>query len=231
MNDEADILEILALPSGETGVQTPREKPRASSQFAPTEETTIALTIERDLAVVLVRADAGRCGRIWPHSTMTYRASPQETLHVRTLLDPFLRDEIRRVNVDKTHSPTSCTVRAILPQALSLKAFCVRYAAFIREHLARDPEDDRIHRSRQRLGASLPGHRPGQRGVGRRVRRRPDPGTVPAGGRQAGRGSRLRFGRPHGMGTVRIGGVLDHAPRRASRGGATLPAPLSSALT
>lgn len=151
MQDDVDILEILTSLSEESISPSQREVPRSSSLIAPAEALSITIKIERDLAVMLVGSDAGRCGRMKPHSAMTRGASPQETLHIRTLLEPFLQDEIRRVTIDKTHRPRATVVRATPEQALALKAFCLRYAAFIREHLQGHPDDDRAHRSRQRL--------------------------------------------------------------------------------
>ncbi len=151
MQDDVDILEILTSLSEESISSSQREVPRSSSLIAPAEALSITIKIERDLAVMLVGSDAGRCDRIRPHSAMTFGSSPSETLNVQTLLEPFLRDEIHRVKVDKTHRPKATTVQASTEQALALKAFCLRYAAFIRDHLDGHPQDDRAHRSRQRL--------------------------------------------------------------------------------
>jgi hypothetical protein len=151
MHDETDIIEILTALANETDGQTPCEKPGVTPPIAQPEETSITLKIERDLAVMLIGSDAGRCERIKPHSAMTFGSSPQETLHVSVLMEPFLRDEIRRVKLDKAHRPRCSEVRTTVPQALALKAFCLRYAAFLRNHLDNHARDDRVHRSRQRL--------------------------------------------------------------------------------
>jgi hypothetical protein len=66
-------------------------------------------------------------------------------------MQPFLDDEIRRVASDRTHRPKVSRVSATTGQARALKGFCLRYAAFLRNHLERHPNDDRVHRSRQRL--------------------------------------------------------------------------------
>lgn len=151
MNDDIDILEVLASLSEEPLSSPPGVSPRAPSPPAPASAPPITLTVERDLAVMLVGSDAGRCERIRPHGAMTVGSSPREFRDVQALLEPFLRDEIRRVKSDKTHRPRATTVRASPEQALALKAYCLRYAAFIRDHLEGQGDGDRAHRSRQRL--------------------------------------------------------------------------------
>jgi hypothetical protein len=112
----------------------------------------IEIIIDRDLAVQLVGSDAGKAKRMRPHGAMTAGGSPQEFADVQAIMEPFLRDEIRRVYGDKTHRPKVHVARATPRQAESLKAFCVRFAAVLELHLSAQPGDDRRYRSQQRLG-------------------------------------------------------------------------------
>lgn len=151
MHDEPDIFEVLA----GTSDAAPRtsagaDASRLSDDAAP-EEALIDLSIERDLAVMLVGSDAGRRERIKPHNAMTRGASAQEEADARVLMTPFLEGEIRRVRGDKAHRSKISGVKATTRQALALKGFRIRYAEFPRSHLENHPNDDRSHRGRQRL--------------------------------------------------------------------------------
>ncbi|CAN5605468.1 hypothetical protein BH23PLA1_BH23PLA1_36860 [soil metagenome] len=151
MQDDADVLEVLASLSDEAGAPRPCETPPAPSRLAPSEEPPITLKIERDLAVMLVGSDAGRCMRIKPHSSMTKGTPPEQFANVCTVMDPFFQDEVKRVHHDRTHRPKVSTVRATPRQTLALREFCRRYTAFLQDHLDRHPGDENLSRSQQRL--------------------------------------------------------------------------------
>jgi hypothetical protein len=111
----------------------------------------IELEIERDLAVQLVGSDAGKARRMRPHGAMTQGASPVEIADVGAVMEPFLRDEIRRVHEDKTHRPKISMVRATPQQALALKSFCQHFATYLMDHLGKNGGDENAYRSQQRL--------------------------------------------------------------------------------
>jgi hypothetical protein len=111
----------------------------------------IEIQIKRDLAVQIVGSDAGKARRMRPHGAMTKGGSPQELADVQAIMEPFLRDEIRRVHEDKTYRPKVHLARATPRQAESLKAYCLRFAAALERHLSDRPGDETRHRSQQRL--------------------------------------------------------------------------------
>jgi hypothetical protein len=86
---------------------------------------------------------------------MTTGATLQEFEDILAIMDPFLRDEIRRVYEDKTHRPKSAHVNATHRQAMALRGFCLRYTTFLRNHLDKHQHDDRHHRSQQRLNQAI----------------------------------------------------------------------------
>jgi hypothetical protein len=148
MADEPDIIDILSeglnpLPDSGRPMPAPVEPELGAA--------SVEIVIDRDLAVQLVGSDAGTAKRMRPHGAMTAGGSPQELADVQTIMAPFLRDEIRRVHVDKTHRPRIFTARATPQQAKSLKAYCLRFAAELERHLSAHAGDDRHHRSQQRV--------------------------------------------------------------------------------
>lgn len=65
-------------------------------------------------------------------------------------MKPFLDREIDRVHSGSR--PAAKHVGTATPeQALSLKKFCLRFATSLKKHLADKGDDDRHHRSKQRL--------------------------------------------------------------------------------
>jgi hypothetical protein len=151
MPDEPDIFALLALirdsPPGPEGLAY---NPPASNDSDP-EAAMCEIAIERDLAVQLVGSDAGKARRIRPHGAMTKGSSDEEFADVRVVMEPFMKDEIRRVHEDKTHRPMLFLARATCSQAASLKAYCLRFAASLEMNLEKHPGDDNRHRSQQRL--------------------------------------------------------------------------------
>jgi len=151
MNDEADIFEILASLSDETDAGMTPESPEASSRPAPGEIPSITIRMERELAVMLVGADATRNPGIRPHISMTRGASPEKFADCRAAVAPLFRDGVKRVLEDRTHRPKSFIIRATSGQVLALKVFCHRYADFLQDHLDRYQSEENLHRSRRRF--------------------------------------------------------------------------------
>jgi hypothetical protein len=150
MPNEPDIFKLLALiPDSPPEPEGLDHNPPAST--APDHAASIAITIDRDLAVQIVGSDAGKARRMRPHGAMTMSASAEEQADVRAVMEPFLNDEIRRVYEDRTHRPKVHVARATPRQAASLKPFCQRFAADLERSLERHPGDDNRHRSLQRL--------------------------------------------------------------------------------
>lgn len=118
-------------------------------------DTLIEIVIERDLAVQIVGSDAGKAKRMRPHGAMTKGSSPGEQADVKAIMEPFLNDEIRRVHEDRQHRVKSHLARATPSQALSLKAFCLRFTAFLRLHIENHSGSENIARSQQRRNQAL----------------------------------------------------------------------------
>jgi hypothetical protein len=154
MPDEPEVCEIPfteAVPPSDLGLRS--HTPSASTYPAP-EAVICEIVIDRDLAVQLVGSDAGKARRMRPHGAMTKGSSDEELADVRSVMEPFLNDEIRRVHEDKTHCPKVHVARATPRQAASLKAFSLRFAASLEMNLEKHPGDDNRHRSQQRLDQS-----------------------------------------------------------------------------
>ena len=117
----------------------------------PGEVPSITIRMERELAVMLVGADATRDLWIRPLISMTRGASPEKFADCREAVDALFRNEVKRVLEDRTHGPKSFRIRATSGQVLALKAFCHRYADFLQDHLDRDQSEEDLHRSRRRF--------------------------------------------------------------------------------
>jgi hypothetical protein len=151
MFEELDHIDVSAFTSDlVTDIRLQSNSPsRAIEPELPT--APVEICIERDLAVQLIGSDAGKARRMRPHGAMTQGASPVEIADVGALMEPFLRDEIRRVHEDKNHRPKISMVRATPQQALALKSFCQHFATYLVDHLGKNAGDKNAYRSQQRL--------------------------------------------------------------------------------
>ncbi len=151
MPDEREAVDTVSPNLAPRSDQNPER--RGEETVLPPEPVNIMLeiTIDRDLAVQFVGSDAGKARRMRPHGAMTRGSSDEEQAGVRAVMEPFLNDEIRRVHEDRTHRPKVFLARATRSQAVSLKSFCLRFAASLEVNLEKHPGDDNRHRSQQRL--------------------------------------------------------------------------------
>ena len=117
---------------------------------ADTGRVTPEISVPRDLAVQLIGSDAGKMRRMRPHRSMTKGAELNELAAVEEFMKPFLDSEVNRVH-GHGRPAANHVAKATVDQALALKQFCLRFSVSLEEHLARQGNDDRHHRSRQRF--------------------------------------------------------------------------------
>lgn len=115
----------------------------------------IILQIPHDLCIQLVGSDSGKQRRIRPHGAMLQGASTEEVELAATALQPILNLEIKRVHEGVRYSERLHQLKVNREVAVVLKGFCLRFAADQRQHLDKDPGNERLHRTRQRLTQAL----------------------------------------------------------------------------
>lgn len=138
--------------SGEATIAHINEAVVATGAQNPVPEEVVEISIPRDLAVTLVGSDAGKQKRIKPHSAMTKGASPEETAAVEDVMAGFLEQEIARIQNKPSGRPSPTYLGVVsIDEAKAVKAFCIRLADSLKQHLIDKGDDDRHYRSRQRL--------------------------------------------------------------------------------
>lgn len=137
---------------GHAAVTRTGEGVGVKSTPTPIRNEVVEIHIPRDLAVQLVGSDAGKTKRMRPHGAMTKGVAPRETAAVERFMEPFLQQQIQRVENKRAGRPAAHFVaRASAEEASALKAFCVRFAESVKQRLVNKGADDRYYRSKQRL--------------------------------------------------------------------------------
>lgn len=115
----------------------------------------IPLDLPHDLAIQVIGSDAGKEKRIRPHGAMLRGASAEEIETVKAALQPIQELEIKRVHEGCHYSSRLHHLQVSRAAALAIKGFCLRFVENQRQHLNKDPGNDRLYRTRQRLNQAL----------------------------------------------------------------------------
>ncbi len=115
----------------------------------------ISLDLPHDVAIQLIGTDAGNQKRIRTQVSMLPGVSDKEFETVKAALQPILELEIKRVHEGCRYSSRQHDLLVSRAAALAIKWFCLRFVENQRQHLNKDPGNDRLHRTRQRLNQAL----------------------------------------------------------------------------